>query len=78
MRKVTSAWDRAVNMHSSGHAHCSIDTHEDSVALLLDVLRPHNGTQTRTNIQQTHKDKDRKRKRQKLSVDLLVNKETDV
>lgn len=38
MRKVTSAWDTAVNIHSSGHAHGSNDTHEDSVALLFDVL----------------------------------------
>ncbi len=63
-----SAWDRAVNIHSSGHAHGSIDTHEDSVALLLDVLCPtvtcrqshshkntHTHTHTRTN---RHKEKE--------------------
>lgn len=36
-------------MLSSGHAHGSIDTHEDSVALLLDVLFSHgDGRQRRT------------------------------
>lgn len=56
LRKVTSAWDRAVNIQSSGHAHGSIDTHEDSVALLLDVLCPHSDTQTKTGILHKHTD----------------------
>lgn len=42
-----------MNILSSGHAHGSIDTHEDSVALLLDVLRSHSDTQTNT-----HKEKE--------------------
>lgn len=46
MRKVASAWDSVVNRLSSGHAHGSMDTHEDSVALLLDVLFPHGDEDT--------------------------------
>lgn len=51
LRKVASAWDRAVNIHSSGHAHGSIDMHEDNVALLLDVLFPQIQTHKETGFE---------------------------
>lgn len=49
-------------MLSSGHAHGSIDTHEDSVALLLDVLRSRSDSQTKTSVDTNrHGDKERER-----------------
>lgn len=65
-------------MLSSGHAHGSIDTHEDSVALLLDVLRSRGDTQTETSIDTSrHGDKETETVRACVDTDSLLLR-TDV